>query len=357
MGPSSQRGKFHEYIGNVHVHSYYSDGTASPGQIAAIAQRRGLDFVILNDHDYMAKKLHLEVEGFYGKLALLVGLEIGERYHHYLAFGLKEMVAGSGLSPQEVIDRVNAQGGFGFLAHPFEKGMPFHEKSIAYTWNDLSVTGYTGICIWNFTSRWKERVRSPVHGLFCVALKKYTLKGPSRQTLSFWDAKCLKRKVVAIGGSDAHGSVFRWGPISLTPITYDYALTSIMIHVLISEALSWDFQVAKAQIYEALKNGNLFIAHDAIASSKGFRFGFFGKSGISALMGEELKFEPGYLVVEVPLRGLVRIIRNGSEYCTSEARKFEVKVDKPGVYRVEVYKKTPIFGWRPWIYSNPIFLR
>ncbi|RLB22674.1 MAG: hypothetical protein DRG71_06850 [Deltaproteobacteria bacterium] len=356
MNPSNHIAKLHEYSGNVHVHSHYSDGAASPAQIAAIAQRKGLDFVILNDHEYMAKELHLEVEGFYGKLLLLVGLEIGGRYHHYLAFGLKEMVKGSGLSPQQVIDQVNAQGGFGFLAHPFEKGMPFHEKSIAYTWNDLSVRGYTGICIWNFTSRWKERVKSPLHGLLCIALKKYMLKGPSKETLAFWDAKCQERKVVAIGGSDAHGSIFRWGPISLVPISYDYALTSITIHVLLPEALSSDFQVAKDQIYGAIKKGHLFIGHDAIAASKGFRLAFSGESGTCALMGEELRFEPGSLTVELPLRGLIRIIRNGREYSKGEANQFEAKVQKAGVYRVEVYKKTPIFGWRPWIFSNPIFL-
>ncbi len=347
----------YEYVGSVHVHSSYSDGSAPPKTIAGIAERQGLDFVILNDHDYMAKELHLEDEGFYAKVLLLVGLEIGGRYHHYLAFNLKEMVSGEGLSPQEVIDEVNAQNGFGFLAHPFEKGMPFHENSIAYTWNDLTVTGYTGICIWNFTSRWKERVKTPVHGIYCVALKRYTLKPPSRKTLAFWDAKCEQKKVVSIGGSDAHGSKFQWGPISLVPISYDYALRAIAIHVLLPQALSPDFQVAKDQIYGAMKQGRLFIGHDAIASSKGFRFSFLGQSGMIVGMGEEAKFEPGTLSVRVPSRGLVRVLRNGYEYAGSSGTELQVEVKKPGVYRAEAYKKIPLFGWRPWIFSNPIFLR
>ena len=90
--------------------------------------------------------------------------------------------AASNLGPQAVIDRVNDLGGFGFLAHPFEKGMPFVEKSVAYTWNDLSVEGFAGICIWNFSSRWKERVKTVLHALYFLLFKSRTLKGPSSKT-------------------------------------------------------------------------------------------------------------------------------------------------------------------------------
>ena len=176
-----------EYTGNLHIHSRYSDGAGTVPEIASVAQRLGLDFIIINDHEYMTHDLHLGDEGYYGDVLALMGLEVGERYHHYLAYDLKEMVKGHGSGPQEVIDRVNAQGGFGFLAHPFEKGMPFYEKSIAYTWNDLSVTGFTGICIWNFSSRWKERVRSIFHAVFFLLFKSRMLKGPDKKTMSFWD--------------------------------------------------------------------------------------------------------------------------------------------------------------------------
>ncbi|MBW1911334.1 MAG: PHP domain-containing protein, partial [Deltaproteobacteria bacterium] len=233
--------EFIEYIGNPHIHSVYSDGAGSVSEIAQSAKRVGLDFIILNDHDYMTDNLHLEDEGFYKGVLALVSLEIGERFHHYLAYDLKEMVRSESLAPQEVIDRVEGQGGFGFLAHPFEKGMPFAEKSIAYTWNDLSVTGFTGVCIWNYSSRWKERVKSPIHGLFFLLFKSQMLKGPSGKTLSFWDGLCQERRVAAIGGSDAHGAVFKWHGLRFTPLSYDHLLNSINVHVLLKKALSMDF--------------------------------------------------------------------------------------------------------------------
>ncbi|MBT3256204.1 MAG: PHP domain-containing protein [Deltaproteobacteria bacterium] len=160
-----------EYIGNVHIHTRYSDGEKTVPEIARHAALANLDFIIINDHDYMAKTLHVEYEGYHGGVLVLMGLELGKRFHHYLAFDLSEMVRGKGLRPQSVIDHVKEKGGFGFLAHPFEKGMPFRDNSIAYTWNDLSVTGYTGICIWNFSSRWKERVRTVLHGLFFLVVQ------------------------------------------------------------------------------------------------------------------------------------------------------------------------------------------
>jgi PHP domain-containing protein len=346
-----------EYTGNVHIHTRYSDGSGDVRRIARDAKAANLDFIILNDHDYMAKILHLEDEGRYDGVLALVGLELGARFHHYLAFGLREMVRGKGLGPQSVIDVVNRKGGFGFLAHPFEKGMRFRENSIAYTWNDLSVTGYTGICIWNFSSRWKERVKTLLHGLFFLLFKTWTLKGPSRKTLLFWDKACAEGRVVAIGGSDAHGALFRWGPFRFTPLSYRDGLSSINIHVLLDSPLVTDATEAGKQVYEAMKEGRLHLAHDRLTSSKGFRFRYVFEEGSVLEMGEERDFRPGTLFVETPQKGEVRLIRNGRLAARWMGRRFSHAVKKTGVYRVEVYLRVPFFGFRPWIFSNPIYLR
>ncbi len=350
--------RFYEYIGNVHVHSVYSDGTYTPAQIAQTAKDKSVDFVILNDHNYMLDKLHLEDEGFYGGVALLVGLEIGGRYHHYLAFDVKKLIEERDTEPQLIIELVNEQGGFGFLAHPFEKGMPFHEHSVAYTWNDLTVQGYSGICIWNFSSCWKERIRSPLHGIFFVLFKSQLLKGPSKRTLSFWDQVAIKRKVVAIGGSDAHGTVFRSGFIQFTPLPYEFTLSSINIHILLGQPLSKNLVQAKSQIYEAMKYGRLYIAHDNICPARGFNLSFISQKGDFFSMGDEVDFTPGRIEIILPAPAEVRLIRNGELLCHwRNRRRIYHPVNNPGVYRVEVFKHIPIFGWRPWIFSNPIFLR
>ncbi len=348
---------YFEYVGNLHIHSRYSDGAGSVSEIAQSAKKAGLDFIILNDHDHMIDSLHLEDEGIHDGVYVLMGLEIGQRYHHYLAFGLPEMARGDGLDPQGVIDLVNRKGGIGFLAHPFEKGMPFREKSIAYTWNDLSVTGYTGICIWNFSSRWKERVKGPLHGLFFFLFKAWTLKGPSRKTLSFWDRQCQDRRLVAIGGSDAHGSWFRWGRFTFVPLSYDYALNSINVHLLLKIPLSKDFSEAKDQIYGALREGCLFTAHENLESATGFRFFYMGDDGSRLTMGEAAPFEPGTLFVESPPRGNIRLLKDGALFRQWTGKRASCRVEERGVYRVAVGRRVPFFGLRPWIFSNPIYLR
>jgi hypothetical protein len=347
----------HEYVGNLHIHSVYSDGAATTQEIAQAAAQAGLDFICLNDHAYMADALHLDEEGFYGKVLVLVGQELGVRFHHYLAYDLKERISQHNLSAQETIDAVVDQDGFGFLAHPFEKGMPFVEKSVAYTWNDLSVTGYTGVCIWNFTSRWKERVKTFLHGIVFLVFKTQTLKGPSRETLEFWDRECSKTKVVAVGGSDAHGSTFKWGPLRLTPFSYPYLLRSINVHVMLKKKLSRSFEEAKNEIYEAMRNGRLFIAHENLGPAKGFRFDFTAEDGSDLFMGEEGPFRPGHFVVELPEEAEIRLIKNGAIFRHRRCSEVVFPVTQKGVYRVEVYKRLFLFGWRPWIFSNPIYLR
>ncbi|MEW6664313.1 MAG: CehA/McbA family metallohydrolase [Thermodesulfobacteriota bacterium] len=346
-----------EYVGNLHVHSLHSDGAATVEAIAQAAARAGLDFVGVNDHSHICQSLHLEEEGFRRGVLVLIGSEVGKRYHHYLAYDLKECVRENDAKPQEVIDRVNEQGGFGFLAHPFEKGMPFLERSLAYTWNDLSVKGYTGICIWNFSSRWKERVKTAIHGLYCVAFKAETLKGPSRETLSLWDTLCRSRKVVAVGGSDAHGSSLRWGPLRLRPLTYGCLLNTINVHVLLRRVLSGDLQQAKQEIYGAMREGRLFVAHDGLRSARGFRFSYVS-GDVNLVTGEEAPFPgDGEIRVHLPNAGEIRLMRDGMLLRSWRAKDVSYRVEEKGVYRVEAYLKVPFFGWRPWIFSNPVYLR
>lgn len=348
----------HEYVGNLHVHSVESDGTATLGEITAAAAKAGLDFVCLNDHAHVSKGLRLGAEGFYGRVLVLVGAEIGVRWNHYLAFGLKRPVAENDRDPQEVIDAVNAQGGLGFLAHPFERGMPFRERSVAYRWNDLSVQGFTGVCVWNFTSRWKERVRTLLHGLFCVRFKTQTLLGPSEETLRFWDGQCAKGRCVAIGGSDAHGSTVHIGPWTLTPLTYDFLLNTVNVHILLRRSLSRELSSAREQVYEAMREGRLFVAHDGLADARGFRMDYVSSEGGQLFMGEQASFRGGgTLVAESPETGEIRLIRDGREIRSWRGREAVYPVVEKGVYRVEVFRKVFPFGWRPWIFSNPIYLR
>ncbi|UCH00055.1 MAG: hypothetical protein JSU78_06410, partial [Deltaproteobacteria bacterium] len=104
--------------------------------------------------------------------------------------------------------------------------------------------------------------------------------------------------------------------------------------------------------------GNCFIAHDGLLPARGFNF-YFNREGNKEMlgMGKEGKFSPGELVVRLPRDGLIRIIKDGSIFKREYGSGLTIRIDEGGVYRVEVLRKSRIFGWRPWIFSNPIYLR
>ena len=80
-----------EYIGAIHVHSIFSDGSGEVTDIAALAGESGLDFIILTDHNTL-RALKDGYEGWYNKTLLLVGCEINdkENKNHYLAFNIDD---------------------------------------------------------------------------------------------------------------------------------------------------------------------------------------------------------------------------------------------------------------------------
>ncbi len=44
-----------ELVGNMHMHTLYSDGTATHREIAEAAARAGLDWIIVTDHNIWVK--------------------------------------------------------------------------------------------------------------------------------------------------------------------------------------------------------------------------------------------------------------------------------------------------------------
>ena len=65
------------------------------------------------------------------------------------------------LTPAQIVARVEAGGGFGFLAHPFSKGSErFKRGGSGMPWGDLDAEGYTGIELWSFVTDSAERVNS-----------------------------------------------------------------------------------------------------------------------------------------------------------------------------------------------------
>ena len=155
----------HEYIANLHVHTTFSDGSGDITEVIAAARKAGLDILLINDHDTLAAR-EQGYEGYHQGLLVLVGLEISGRHNHYLAYNIDRVPQYDWRRPQDFIDRVRQQGGLGFIAHPFEKGSPLSEGGRSFTWEDWTVKGFNGLCLWNHTSAWKTKAKTIPAALF-----------------------------------------------------------------------------------------------------------------------------------------------------------------------------------------------
>jgi hypothetical protein len=346
----------HDLAGVIHCHSTYSDGTGTVPEIAAAAQDAGLDYLLLTDHDTLAAADNGE-EGWYGSTLLLAGFEVSPgRQNHYLAFGLRETIDHRGLSPAEIVARVESGGGFGFLAHPFSKGSErFQRAGPGMPWGDIEAQGYTGIELWSFVTDSAERVNSIWELLSFVARPGRFIDHPPRRNLEEWDRLCARRQCVALGGVDAHQVGIRIaGRVPLRLMAYRRSFRHLRTHLLVRQPLTRDVEADRAIVFDALRSGHAYLAVDSVAPARGFRFWAEGDGELE--MGDEAATGEWTLRAQVPHAARMRLIKDGKEVATANGTTLEHRSDGAGVFRVEAYRDAH-GRERTWIVSNPIYLR
>lgn len=344
----------YEYVGAIHVHSKFSDGSGNVKEIAEIANNSGLDYLILTDHNTLRAKTE-GYEGWYGNTLLLVGVEINDRknQNHYLALGINETLS-TRLSAKEYVKKVNDKGGIGFIAHPHEKRSSMKEHP-PYPWTAWDSKDFTGIEIWNHMSEWMEGLTEKnKYNYFMHPLK--SIKSPPLETLRVWDKLSQKRKVVGIGGLDAHAhKVNLVGFFEVEVFPYKVLFKSIRTHILSEKKIKpsrivKEIESAKTIIYDSLKNGRCFVSNYYHGDAAGFRF--FAESGNRIYnMGDSLKLSgKAKLRVILPnISGTINLIRNGKLTDTVENMDADFIIRRKGSYRVEIY-----LNGNAWIYSNHI---
>jgi hypothetical protein len=350
-----------EYVVNLHMHTRYSDGGGLHHDIVRAALRAGLDAVIVTDHNVLVQGF----EGYYTdrtrRLLMLIGEEIHDQArdpqkNHLLAFGADRELAAAAADPQVLIDQVRAAGGLAFIAHPFDPAAPsFNETDIS--WVDWSVRNYTGIELWNALSELKSRIPTKLAAVFYAYFPAYLALQPPMSTLERWDSMLAEgRRIVAIGGSDAHAMRMHLGPLSRIIFPYEFHFRGINTHVVVPHPLVGEVRADRREIFAALGAGRCFVGYDLPASTRGFRFTAQGRNG-TATMGEEISARGGVtLQARLPTPGTIRLIKDGRMLGTWPHRQACTHITvEPGAYRVEVYRRF-LGSDRGWIFSNPIYV-
>ncbi len=351
-----------EYTLNLHMHTTYSDGSGNHADLAEAAHDAGIDVLMVTDHNVLVHG----PEGYYERDGHRVLMIVGEEIHdqardpqknHLLAFGHTVELAQHAPDPQTLIDKVREAGGICFLAHPDDPAAPaFGETDI--TWEAWDVTGYTGIELWNGFSEFKARLRSRLHAIFYALNFPHVGRGPEPKTLARWDDLLRQgKRVVAVGGSDAHAMHASMGPLHRILFPYAWHFRAVNTHILTEEPFNGAYEHDRKLVLEALKAGHAFVGYDLPAPTRGFRFTASGEKG-EVIMGDEITLNGGItLKIRLPLPAGCRLLRDGEIVQSWEKGDiFTYVATQPGVYRVEA--TIPYLGLpRGWIFSNPIYVR
>ncbi len=284
----------------VHLHTTHSDGTGTVADVVRAARRNALDVVLLTDHDNLRAREHGQ-EGWHDGVLLLVGEEITPAENHFLSFGTEGHTRRRDRTPAEVCEAVDAAGGFGFAAHPFSQGSQRFKRARGMPWEDLGCDALEGIELWSWVTDTAEQLPTVRAAARFVAAPQRVVDHPPPENLQQWDRLCRERRVVAIGGLDAHQfgkRVGRFVPLRL--MSYRRSFRHLRTHVWV------EGEPTRESVFAALRDGRSYIARDSLAPAHGFSFESDGDT----------------LSVGVPRPARLRLVRDGAEVAAEELRDY-----------------------------------
>jgi hypothetical protein len=130
----------------------------------------------------------------------------------------------------------------------------------------------------------------------------------------------------------------------------------VRLHVLIEQ----DRPLDATNLLEAVKAGHCFVGFDFLGDSAGFSFEA-ENSGERKVQGDEISLKnETRLRVQTPVSSRIVLFKDGAVFVDeSETSAKELPIRERGVYRVEVYlpQLGSMVAQKPWIISNPIYVR
>jgi hypothetical protein len=339
--PSDPPGQ-HRFKGVIHVHTGLShDSHGSEDEIVRAAKSAGLDFVMLTDHnapDLFAQEGTHERDG----VLLIRGAEIRCNDQYMLALGLDHYIDTRGMACADVTAALAAQDSVVIGAHP-ERFTQWADASIA------------GVEVWDlydeaYSSRWRYLGWAldivMWYGTYPDEILSRLIRRPD-QALAAFDAQTARRRLTAVGAPDAHQNI-RIPGRQLDPYPLSFRL--VPVYLFASER-------TRGALLDALRNGRAYFAFEVFRPAPTFAFRALDSAGNAWGMGDDVQHSAGLIVeAHAPARGRITVLRDGRQLARTTGEHLSVPVDGPGTYRAEV--EILVQGrWRPWIFSNPIYVR
>ena len=202
----------HDLACVIHLHSLHSDGTGTVREIVRAGRRAGVDVVMLTDHDTLEAKRQGD-EGWHDGVLLLVGEEVSPpRRDHCLAFGVDTEIDND-LGADGILRAIRAAGGLSFAAHPvLARLAPLQAGGRRHAVRRARLRCPPRHRALELRDRYRRDIREPPEALRFIVAPGRVLEHPPQRNMSEWDRLCSSRRVVAIGGLDAHQIGKRVGP-------------------------------------------------------------------------------------------------------------------------------------------------
>ncbi len=144
------------YTGDLHGHTFHSDGDFSPADYLETAHQRGYDFVALTDHNTVSAVPHVRrLAG--DEITVIDGVELTTFNGHALVLGLEGWIdwrVKDGTTMSEIARAVLDRGGLYVIAHPKSEGHPFC-TGCRWAFSDMLPGPARHIEVWNRV--WTQR--------------------------------------------------------------------------------------------------------------------------------------------------------------------------------------------------------
>jgi hypothetical protein len=385
--PVSLKSGFDDVRTLLHIHSYLShDSVGTPEEIRKAAVEAGARVVMFSNHpaddyDYIKDGHHDLKDG----VLFIPGAE----EKGLLVFPQHSVERRPQSTPQESVDQVLAADGQAWLSHLEER-------------MDWELEGLTGTEIYNIHADFKDEsrllksLRNPLTLMTVVspAFLKYpqesfaALQDYPADYLRRWDELNPTHRLTGISANDAHqntgvravvgehGKLLVQDASGDTLATLDPSKLPLLLPLMTgrkiddtvfrlqldpyvrsfrhvsTHLLMRDFN--EAAVREALDAGRAYVAFDWMCDPTGFVYQATDGDRVCQMGGDIPVTENLKLISEAPLNGTFKVICDGQEVHHSRGRSLEFDVDKPGIYRIEVWLNVAGES-RIWILSNPIY--
>ena len=357
--PPSPEDEYIDYKGVIHVHTFlggHSTGTFA--ELIAAAKANQLDFVIMTEHPQAEFDTSgMTLNGTHAGVLFINGNEVASANGDRLLLipGTSNAAPMNTQSTQQIVEQQKLNGGLAIAAYLSESD----------TWKSSAVDG---VEVYNlFTNARQIR---PVVMFFdgFWSFRSYAdlmfanFFARPDENLRRWDTAIMdtNRKLVATAGNDAHSNVGvslnddsgkQLIGVKLDP--YERSFRTVRTHILIKKGNG----LTRESVLQALSQGHCYISFDLFGEAAGFSFSL---KNSNTIMGDEIaSVTNSELVVRVPLAARIVMIKNGTVVDQRQGTTAEFLTTGPGVYRAEIYLDSlpaPALG-KPWIVSNPIYLR